>query len=65
MKNSGMKVNFSLRDEKIPLEGKNSDDLQAVFKLLKTYPELNVDVQIANMKGESWNVNHIKLNKKL
>jgi uncharacterized protein YajQ (UPF0234 family) len=53
VKNSGMKVNFSLRDEKIPLEGKNSDDLQAVFKLLKTYPELNVDVQIANMKGES------------
>jgi uncharacterized protein YajQ (UPF0234 family) len=50
VKNSGMKVHSSLMDEKIRLEGKNIDDLQAVFHLLKTHPEVNLDLQMENMK---------------
>jgi uncharacterized protein YajQ (UPF0234 family) len=37
-------------DEKFRLESKNIDELQAAFHMLRTSKELNIDLQMENMK---------------
>lgn len=50
IKASGFKVSSQYLDEKIRVTGKKIDDLQAVFKLLKTHKEVDIDLRMENMK---------------
>ncbi|MFP5492511.1 MAG: YajQ family cyclic di-GMP-binding protein [Bacteriovoracia bacterium] len=50
LKENGSKVKSQYMDEKFRLESKNIDDLQAAFALLKNSKELNIDLQMENMK---------------
>ncbi|MBY0516646.1 MAG: YajQ family cyclic di-GMP-binding protein [Bacteriovoracaceae bacterium] len=50
LKEAGSKVKSQYMDEKFRLESKNIDDLQSAFQLLKTSKELNIDLQMENMK---------------
>lgn len=50
IKNSGIKVNSSILDDKVRLESKKIDDLQKVYALLKENRELALDLQMENMK---------------
>lgn len=50
LKESGSKVKSQYMDEKFRLESKSIDDLQAAFHLLRASKELNIDLQMENMK---------------
>ena len=50
LKDAGSKVKSQYMDEKFRLESKNIDDLQAAFQLLRASKELNLDLQMENMK---------------
>lgn len=50
VKESGIKVTSSYLDEKVRIQGKKIDDLQAVFQFLKSHKEVTVDLQMENMK---------------
>ena len=50
LKDHGSKVKSQYMDEKFRLESKNIDDLQAAFQLLRASKELNIDLQMENMK---------------
>ncbi|MFP5459296.1 MAG: YajQ family cyclic di-GMP-binding protein [Bacteriovoracia bacterium] len=50
LKDAGSKVKSQYMDQKFRLESKNIDDLQSAFHLLKTSKELNLDLQMENMK---------------
>ena len=50
IKESGLKVQSSIMDEKVRVTGKKIDDLQAVIKLLKE-SELEIPLQYINMKS--------------
>lgn len=50
IKDNGSKVKAQYMDEKFRLESKSIDDLQAAFQLLRTSKDLNIDLQMENMK---------------
>jgi cyclic-di-GMP-binding protein len=50
IKESGSKVKAQYMDQKFRLESKSIDDLQATFMMLKKSDELNLDLQMENMK---------------
>ena len=50
IKESGLKVQSSIMDDKVRVTGKKIDDLQAVIKLLKG-AELDIALQYVNMKS--------------
>ena len=50
IKESGLKVQSSIMDDKVRVTGKKIDDLQAVIKLLKG-TELDIALQYVNMKS--------------
>ncbi len=50
IKDAGGKVKAQYMDEKFRLESKSIDDLQAAFHMLKTSKELDLDLQMENMK---------------
>ncbi|MDD0852087.1 YajQ family cyclic di-GMP-binding protein [Halobacteriovorax sp. GB3] len=50
IKESGIKVTSSYLDEKVRVQGKKIDDLQAVFQYLKSHKDVVVDLQMENMK---------------
>ncbi len=50
IKSSGYKVTSQYLDEKIRVTGKKIDDLQAVYKLLKTHNDIDIDLRMENMK---------------
>lgn len=50
IKKSGFKVTSQYLDEKIRVTGKKIDDLQAVFKMLKTDKSVEIDLRMENMK---------------
>lgn len=50
IKESGIKVTSSYMDEKIRVQSKNIDDLQACFHMLRTHKDVKVDLQMENMK---------------
>ena len=50
IKSSGFKVSSQYLDEKIRITGKKIDDLQSVYKLLRTHKDLNIDLRMENIK---------------
>ncbi len=50
IKDSKLKVNASIMDERVRVEGKKIDDLQAVMQMMKT-SDLDVPVQFVNLKN--------------
>ncbi len=51
IKQSGKKVSSSYMDEKVRITGKKIDDLQEVFQLIKHHKDVNLDLQMENMKS--------------
>lgn len=51
IKSSGMKVTSQYMDEKIRVTGKKIDDLRAIYAFLKQSKDLNMELQMENMKG--------------
>ncbi len=52
IKDSGLKVQAAILDEKIRLTGKKIDDLQEAFHMLRTHKDVTVDLQMENMKRD-------------
>eukprot|EP00914_Ancora_sagittata_P028304 GHVO01055763.1.p1 GENE.GHVO01055763.1~~GHVO01055763.1.p1 ORF type:complete len:165 (+),score=16.25 GHVO01055763.1:259-753(+) len=50
IKDSGLKVKSSFMDEKVRVEGKKIDDLQAVMGMLKEHKDVKVELSMENMK---------------
>jgi hypothetical protein len=50
IKKSGLKVTSQYMDEKIRVTGKKIDDLQSVYKMLKTDKTVEIDLKMENMK---------------
>lgn len=50
IKKSGLKVSSQYLDEKIRVTGKKIDDLQQVFKVLKSDESVEIDLRMENMK---------------
>lgn len=50
IKGSGLKVSSQYLDEKIRVTGKKIDDLQSVYKLLKSHKDVDIDLRMENMK---------------
>lgn len=50
IKEAGGKVKAQYMDEKFRLEAKSIDDLQAAYHMLRTSKELDLDLQMENMK---------------
>jgi cyclic-di-GMP-binding protein len=46
-----MKVTSQYMDEKIRVTGKKIDDLRAIYAFLKESKDLNMELQMENMKG--------------
>ena len=52
IKESGLKVSSSILDDKIRLTGKKIDDLQTAFQTLRTHKDVDIELQIENMKRD-------------
>lgn len=52
IKESGLKVSSSILDDKIRLTGKKIDDLQDAFQLLRKHKDVDIELQIENMKRD-------------
>ncbi len=52
IKDSNLKVQAAIMDEKIRITGKKIDDLQEVFQMLRTHKDVTVDLQMENMKRD-------------
>jgi uncharacterized protein YajQ (UPF0234 family) len=52
IKDSGLKVQSSIMDDKIRVTAKKIDDLQDVYRLLKTHKEVEIELQMENMKRD-------------
>lgn len=52
IKDSGLKVSSSILDDKIRLTGKKIDDLQEIFQKLRANKEVDIELQIENMKRD-------------
>ena len=52
IKDSGLKVQSSIMDDKIRVTGKKIDDLQAVFQMLRSHKEVDIELQMENMKRD-------------
>lgn len=50
IKESGLKVKSQYMDEKFRLESKSIDELQNLYKFLKTHPEVELELSMENMK---------------
>jgi len=51
IKQFGKKVTSSYLDEKIRISGKKIDDLQEIFQMIKQHKDVNLDMQMENMKS--------------
>lgn len=51
IKSSGLKVSASYMDEKMRVEGKKIDDLQAFYQMVRTDKDLKIDFSMENMKS--------------
>lgn len=51
IKESGIKVTSAYLDEKIRITGKKIDDLQEIYKQLRSNDDIGVDLQMQNMKS--------------
>lgn len=52
IKESGLKVSSSILDDKIRLTGKKIDDLQEAFIKLRSNKEIDIELQMENMKRD-------------
>ena len=52
IKESGMKVQSSILDDKIRVTAKKIDDLQEVYHMLRTHKEMDIELQMENMKRD-------------
>ncbi len=52
IKDSGIKVQVSILDDKLRLQGKKIDELQEAYHLLKTHKDVTVELQMENMKRD-------------
>ncbi len=52
IKDSGLKVQSSILDDKIRITGKKIDDLQEAFQMLRTNKEVDIELQMENMKRD-------------
>lgn len=52
IKDSGLKVSSSIMDDKIRITGKKIDDLQSAFHALRTHKEVDIELQMENMKRD-------------
>lgn len=52
IKDSGLKVQSSIMDDKVRVTAKNIDDLQDVYRMLKTNKEVTIELQMENMKRD-------------
>jgi uncharacterized protein YajQ (UPF0234 family) len=52
IKESGLKVSSSILDDKIRLTGKKIDDLQEAYIKLRTHKEIDIELQMENMKRD-------------
>lgn len=50
IKESGFKGKSQYMDEKFRVESKSIDELQSLFKFLKTHPDMNLELNMENMK---------------
>jgi cyclic-di-GMP-binding protein len=50
IKDSSFKVKSQYMDEKFRIESKSIDDLQGIYQMLKTNKEVELDLQMENMK---------------
>ena len=51
IKESKLKLSSSYLDEKVRVTGKKIDDLQAAFQMLKSSDDIELDLQMENMKS--------------
>jgi len=52
IKESGIKVTSSILDDKLRVVSKKIDDLQEVYQLLKTHKDVDIELQMENMKRD-------------
>jgi uncharacterized protein YajQ (UPF0234 family) len=52
IKDSGLKVQSSILDDKIRLTGKKIDDLQEAYRMLRMNKEVDIELQMENMKRD-------------
>ncbi|MDO9182067.1 MAG: YajQ family cyclic di-GMP-binding protein [Bacteriovorax sp.] len=52
IKESGLKVSSSILDDKIRLTAKKIDDLQEAFQALRAHKDVDIELQIENMKRD-------------
>jgi len=52
IKDSGLKVSSSIIDDKIRLTAKKIDDLQGAYQMLRTNKEVDIELQMENMKRD-------------
>jgi hypothetical protein len=52
IKESGLKVSSSILDDKIRITGKKIDDLQEAFMKLRTHKDIDLELQMENMKRD-------------
>lgn len=52
IKDSGLKVQSSILDDKIRLTGKKIDDLQEAYAMLRNHKEVDLELQMENMKRD-------------
>jgi len=50
IKTSGLKITSQYLDEKIRVTGKKIDDLQTIYKTLKTHDSVEIDLRMENIK---------------
>ena len=52
IKDSGLKVSSSIMDDKIRMTAKKIDDLQEAYQMLRTNKEVDIELQMENMKRD-------------
>lgn len=52
LKESGLKVSSSILDDKIRLTGKKIDDLQEAYQMLRAHKDVEIELQMENMKRD-------------
>ncbi len=52
IKESGLKVTSSIMDDKIRMTAKKIDDLQGAYQMLRTNKEVDIELQMENMKRD-------------
>lgn len=52
IKDSGLKVSSSIMDDKIRMTAKKIDDLQGAYQMLRTNKEVDIELQMENMKRD-------------